>query len=98
MVLSQDLGPASSTTTTKIGSDLVRNWLKSLVDEKLQAIFKRQRPERSRSHLSKKWKNLHDMFVRRYQSMIVNGCDFPNTFDEYNVNFQSDSDRVCYVS
>ena len=88
--------PTSATWNN--GSESVRYWLTALVDDKLQAVFEHQRPKRPRNHLFKKWKNLSDRFVRRYRSMIDNGCNFPDTYDEYSVDFNSVSNPVCYVS
>ena len=88
--------PTSATWNN--GSESVRFWLTALVDDKLQAVFEHQRPKRARNHLFKKWKNLSDRFVRRYRSMIDNGCNFPDTYDEYSVDFNSVSNPVCYVS
>ena len=79
-----------------IGLDPVRDWIPSLIDRKVRSVFQDNRPGKPRTHLLKKWKKLSDSFVNRYKSLVNNGCDFPDTYEDNSIDF--DTINACQVS
>ena len=81
------------TTHTTSYSNVVE-YLPSLV-EKLNAVFQENRPGAGRTHLSRKWDNLSQKFIKKYSNLVKRGCSFPSGL-ENNVDF--DTVNTCRVS
>ena len=81
--------------TQTLASDPVKDWIQSLVD-KMEAVFEDFRPERPYPALLKKWSHQAKKFVRRYERVVAHGCEFPGTFDDAAVDFNTIN--TCRVS
>ena len=84
-----------ATTQSVVESISARDWLPLLVD-KMESVFEENRPSKPRSHLMEKWTRLSEKFIRRYESVSDNGCDFAGTYEDDSVDFNSIS--TCRVS
>ena len=84
-----------ATTQSVVESISARDWLPLLVD-KMESVFEENRPSKPRIHLMEKWTRLSEKFIRRYESVSDNGCDFAGTYEDDSVDFNSIS--TCRVS
>ena len=80
-------------TTYQPGS--AGNWPVVLVD-KLAAVFADNRPDKPRTELLSKWKKLSKKFVKRYETVVANDCQFAENYEDDSVDF--DSINTCKVS
>ena len=85
----------AATTTTRIGSEPVIDFLESLI-RKMDKVFYMNRPRRMRTQLLFKWTKLSNKFIQRYESVASKGCFFPDTFEDDTVDFYSV--KTCRVS
>ena len=69
-------------------------WPLVLVD-KLAAVFADNRPDKQRPHLLSKWKKLSKKFIKRYQTVAANDCQFAENYEDESVDF--DSINACRV-
>ena len=90
--------PTTQTVPTTSYSNVVE-YLPSLV-VKMDEVFQKNRPGPGRSHLSRKWTNLSQKFLNRYNNLVERGCDFSmgleNTVDFDTVNTCRVSSFQCY--
>ena len=84
--------PTTQVPTTSYSN--VIEYLPSLVD-KMNDVFENNRPGAGRSHLSRKWNNLSQKFIGRYNKLAEKGCNF-STGLENTVDF--DTINTCRVS
>ena len=89
------IAEAPTTTQSAVESSSVRDWLPLLVD-KMESVFEKNRPGRPRNHLMKKWTKLSEKFIRRFETVSDNDCDFAGTYEDDSVDFNSIS--TCRVS
>ena len=86
---------APTTTQSAVQSSAARDWLPLLVD-KMESVFEKNRPDKPRIHLMEKWTRLSEKFIRRFESISDNDCDFADTYEDDSVDFNSIS--TCRVS
>ena len=83
----------AATTTVQSGS--ASDWPLILV-EKLTKVFADNRPDKPRTELLKKWQKLSRKFVKRYETVAANDCQFSENYEDDSVDF--DSINTCRVS
>ena len=81
--------------TTTVQSSSAGDWPVILVD-KLTAVFADNRPDKLRTELLKKWQKLGRKFVKRYETVAANDCQFAENYEDDSVDF--DSINTCRVS
>jgi len=79
-------------TTTAAPVDPNVDYLQSLVG-KLESVFEDNRPNKARTHLLTKWNRIRERMVQKYNRMKNNGCEYPETWSDDSVNF--DSINMC---
>ena len=82
-------------TSQSLNSYKVKDWIQSLVD-KMQAVFENFRPGRPFPSLLKKWSKQGRKFVHRYERVLAHGCEFPDTYEDASVDFNTI--KTCRVS
>ena len=82
-------------TTVKDPTDQATEFLSSLLG-KLESVFDENRPGKPRTHLMSKWEKLERKSIQRYNQMKTNGCEFSDSFEYDEINF--DVVNVCNVS
>ena len=85
----------AATTTTKVPVHQPAEYITSQLG-KLESVFEENRPGKPRTHLMAKWKKLESKSIQRYNKMKSLGCQFPDSFQNEDVDF--DSINVCFVS
>ena len=81
--------------TTSVQSGSAGDWPLILVD-KLTAVFADNRPDKPRTELLKKWQKLSRKFVKRYETVAANDCQFTENYEDDSVDF--DSINTCRVN
>ena len=90
-----EITQAPATTQSVVEAISARDWLPLLVD-KMESVFEKNRPSKPRVHLMEKWTRLSEKFIRRFESVSDNDCDFAGTYEDDSVDFNSIS--TCRVS
>ena len=91
--------PAQSTTEAITSAVVVsaKEWLPLLIS-KIETVFEDNRPGKPRAHLVNKWKNLAEDFLKRYQTLSSNGCEFAETYKDKNIKIDFDKVDACMVN
>merc|ERR1711953_119968 len=55
----------------------------------MESVFEKNRPSKPRVHLMEKWTRLSEKFIRRFESVSDNDCDFAGTYEDDSVDFNS---------
>ena len=85
----------SCSTTTALTQP--QDWF-SLLMTKIEAVFEDNRPGKPRAHLVNKWKNLAEDFLKRYQTLSSNGCEFAENYKDDNIKIDFDKVDACMVN
>ena len=71
-------------------------FLESVIDT-VKSVFEKNRPDRPRTHLLKKWDRLYNQFAERYLKMTKNGCNFDKDLTNLS-SIDFNSGDICMVS